>query len=164
MARSRVMYHTADTAARRSIERHGLDWRRLGVGGAYRPLGNYLWDSLDFALWYAQAYDDYDIWAADVEGLQLLPDPGFGEFADGVEHAWCSPQRLAAERLVGIEACSGGDTPEQLTPEGHDAVTSFPGWAGAWAKTAKRGSGVTSTRPWRAGASASTPPPGAAHG
>jgi len=52
------MYHVAPTEARPSIEQHGLDWRRLGLGGAYRPPGNYLWDSLEFALWYAQAYDD----------------------------------------------------------------------------------------------------------
>jgi len=103
------VYHIAPTEARSSIERHGLDWRRLGLGGAYRPLGNYLWNSFDFALWYAQAaYDDYDIWAVNVEGLQLLPDPGFGEFADDVEHAWFSRQPIAAERLLGIEATYGG--------------------------------------------------------
>ena len=73
----RIMYHIAPTEARRSIEGHGLDWRRLGLGGAYRPLGDYLWDSFEFALWYAQAaYDDYDIWAVSVEGLQLPADPG----------------------------------------------------------------------------------------
>ena len=99
------MYHIASTEGRRSIEHHGLDWRRLGLGGAYRPLGNYLWNSFDFALLYAQAaYDDYDIWAVNVEGLQLLPDPGFGEFADGIDHSWFSPQPIAAERLLGIEA------------------------------------------------------------
>ncbi len=108
MAPSRVMYHIAPTEARRSIEQHGLDWRRLGLGGAYRPLGNYLWDSFDFALWYAQAYDDYDVWAVNVEGLELRPDPGFGEFADGLQHTWFSPQTIAAERLLGIEASSGG--------------------------------------------------------
>jgi len=96
-----VMYHVAPTQARRSIERHGLDWRRLGLGGAYRPLGIYLWDSLDMALWYAQAaYDDYDIWAVSVEGLELHPDPGFGEFADGLQHTWFSPQPITAERLL----------------------------------------------------------------
>ncbi len=99
------MYHVAPLEARRSIEQHGLDWRRLGLGSAYRPLGVYLWDSLDFALWYARAaYDDYDIWAVSVAGLELLPDPGFGEFADGVQHTWVSPQPITAERLHDIEA------------------------------------------------------------
>jgi hypothetical protein len=106
------MYHIASTEAQDSIEQHGLDWRRLGVGGAYRPPGNYLWDSLEFALWYAPAYDDYDIWAVNADGLWLVPDPGFGEFADGVEHAWLSPQPIAAERLLGIEASSGDETLE----------------------------------------------------
>ena len=112
------MYHIAPTEARRSIEGHGLDWRRLGLGGAYRPLGNYLWNSFDFALWYAQAaYDDYDIWAVDVESFHLLPDPGFGEFADGIDHAWFSPQPIPAERLLGIEASSGGEaTPVCVGP------------------------------------------------
>lgn len=99
------MYHVAPTEARRSIERHGLDWRRLGLGSAFRPLGIYLWDSFDSALWYAQAaYDDYDIWAVSAEGLELHPDPGFGGFADGLQHTWFSPQPIAAERLRGIEA------------------------------------------------------------
>ena len=99
------MYHVAPIEARRSIRRHGLDWRRLGLGSAYRPAGVYLWDSLEFALWYAQAaYDDYDIWAVRVEGLELQPDPGFGQFADGHQHTWFSPQPIAAERLRGIEA------------------------------------------------------------
>lgn len=57
------------------------------------------------ALWYAQAaYDDYDIWAISVEGLELHPDPGFGEFADGLQQTWFSPQPIAAERLRGLEA------------------------------------------------------------
>jgi hypothetical protein len=37
------------------------------------------------ALWYAQAaYDDDDIWAVSVEGPKRHPNPGFGEFADGL--------------------------------------------------------------------------------
>jgi hypothetical protein len=107
------MYHVALAEARQSIEQHGLDWRRLELGSAYRPPGIYLWDSLDFALWYAQAaYDDYDIWAVGIGGLELLPDPGFGEFADGVQHTWLSPQPIAAEQLLGIEASDGGTVAE----------------------------------------------------
>jgi hypothetical protein len=131
---------------------------------------------LRVSLWYAQAYDDYDIWAVNVEGLQLLPDKGFGEFADGVDHACFSRQPIAAEQLRGIEASYGGETPEQLTRvpraepgsprwellrpaerqdllerldqtgEIHARFTSSPGCVGAWAKGAKRGSGVKSAR------------------
>ena len=60
----------------------------------------------EFALWYAQAaYDDYDIWAVNAEGLRLPADPGFGEFADGVEHS-CFSRQPCVQRKLDL-ACNG---------------------------------------------------------
>ncbi len=44
-----------------------------------------------------------EYWVVSVEDLELHPDPGFGEFADGLQHTWFSPRPIAAERLRGIE-------------------------------------------------------------
>jgi len=74
------------SANRASIDRYGLDWRRMGgvpgIAGSRRPEreGVFVCRRLQDALWFADmARDDVtDIWAVHLDGVWLEADAGGG--------------------------------------------------------------------------------------
>lgn len=82
-------YHVAPTAARAHIRETGLiastpvpRWEKYGVGS--QPAGVYVWTSQQRALRWAQDFARLlagsvqglnDVWAVDLDGLDVQPDP-----------------------------------------------------------------------------------------
>lgn len=75
------MFHATATVNRRSIERYGLDWRRMGaapgIAGNMEPEvpGIFVCDSLEAVSFFTGMARYVDVWAVDVSGLWLEGDP-----------------------------------------------------------------------------------------
>ena len=100
------MYHAARTWHRDSIACHGLDQSRESDSNWRRehppeqrdlyPVGNYLWSELKTALAFAGEADD--VWAVDVDGLELAGDP-LGREDNLYEGAFYCLEIIPAPRL-----------------------------------------------------------------
>jgi uncharacterized protein (DUF1810 family) len=113
----RTMYHVAHVGDRGSIMAHGLDhergesqWREdfYGEEGSEFPVGNYLFVNYEDALSYGDDSYEYDIWAVNTEGLNLVPDPYHGG-------AYYSTTPIPVQRLDLIRVAEGAadyDAPE----------------------------------------------------
>lgn len=72
-----VRYHASPSRNRASIERHGLDWRRMvppGIAGSTEPEapGIYVAEEFDDMPWFIGFREEpCDVWEVDVDGLWL---------------------------------------------------------------------------------------------
>lgn len=114
-----ILFHAAPSTARKSIQRHGIDFRRSRAAakdfrrqmlrhGWTPPPGNYFYgdemDTMEFAdRWIKGACD---IWVVNPQDLSLIRDP------EPVGDSWYSSGPVGTESLLGISWSSSGNPPD----------------------------------------------------
>jgi 2'-5' RNA ligase len=107
VAAPQVMYHVAASADRDSIQRLGLVSPHFRNDPDAVQEANYFWSDYDTALsMFEDGSPNIDIWAVDVNGLRLIPDPeydrvenGLPEDYPGVGKAFYTLDPIGPERL-----------------------------------------------------------------